>query len=74
MFLVKCIAIVFRYKITTNTSVYIFFIRMDLKTFKETFDDVLKEYVEQKTNQAKKLLDNSKLNNFIDYIETFIFS
>lgn len=47
---------------------------MDLKSFKETFDILLKQYVDEKTSQAKNLLSIPKLNAFIDYITTFIFS
>lgn len=47
---------------------------MDIKLFKEKFDIILKEYVEQKTNQAKILLSNERLNKYIEYIHNFLFS
>ena len=47
---------------------------MDIKTFKETFDPILKEYVEIKTNQAKALLNDDRLDSYIDYIQNFLFS
>ena len=47
---------------------------MDIKTFKENFDPILKEYVENKTNQAKKILNDDRINSYVDYIQNFIFS
>ena len=47
---------------------------MDLLSFKTTFDGILETYVSGKIEQAKKLIDNKKINTFINYIETFIFS
>lgn len=47
---------------------------MDLLSFKTTFDGILETYVSQKIEQAKKLIDDKKINAFINYIETFIFS
>lgn len=47
---------------------------MNLSAFKVTFDGILEQYVGQKIHQAKTLLDNQKLNTYIDYINTFIFS
>lgn len=47
---------------------------MDLKSFKESFDNLLKIYVEEKITQAKSLLNDERLNAYIDYIQNFIFS
>lgn len=47
---------------------------MDLLSFKTTFDGILQTYVSKKIQQAKKLIDDKKINRFINYIETFIFS
>lgn len=47
---------------------------MDLASFKTTFDGILERYVNEKTEQAKQLIDNKHINKFIDYIDTFIFS
>lgn len=47
---------------------------MDISSFKDIFDPKLSTYIKQKTNQAKLLLDNSEINAYIDYIETFVFS
>ncbi|HCY21499.1 TPA: hypothetical protein DIC40_06725 [Patescibacteria group bacterium] len=47
---------------------------MDIKAFKETFDPILKDYVDIKTNQAKALLNDERLNSYIDYIQDFLFS
>jgi len=47
---------------------------MNLWDFKVTFDGILENYVEGKVLQAKKLLNNEKLNKYVEYIETFIFS
>ena len=47
---------------------------MDLSSFKTTFDGVLQTYVHGKIEQAHKLIDDKKINTFIDYISTFIFS
>jgi len=47
---------------------------MDIKTFKEIFDLLLKNYLDKKLGQSKQLLNNPKLNSFIDYISTFVFS
>lgn len=47
---------------------------MDIKTFKATFDKLLKDYVDIKTNQAKALLNDERLNSYIDYIQDFLFS
>lgn len=47
---------------------------MDLLSFKTTFDGILETYVSEKIEQAKKLIDDKKINTFINYIETFIFS
>jgi hypothetical protein len=47
---------------------------MDIKTFKEKFDEVLKEYIDGKTTQAKELLNDERLNGYIDYIQNFLFS
>lgn len=50
------------------------FNKMDLLTFKTTFDGVLQTYTQGKIAQAKQLIADKKINNFIDYIDTFIFS
>jgi hypothetical protein len=47
---------------------------MDISEFKVTFDGILQNYVDAKIQQTKKLLDNDRLNKFIDYIGSFIFS
>lgn len=47
---------------------------MDLKIFKETFDAILKTYVDDKTTQAKTILSDQRLNAYVDYIQNFIFS
>lgn len=47
---------------------------MDLSSFKTTFDGILQTYVQGKIEQAQKLVSDKKINKFIDYINTFIFS
>lgn len=47
---------------------------MDIKEFKTTFNEVLQGYVQNKINQAKTLLNNDKLNKYVEYIDNFIFS
>ncbi len=47
---------------------------MDISSFKTTFDGILQTYVQEKINQAKKLISDKKINSFIEYITTFIFS
>jgi hypothetical protein len=47
---------------------------MDLASFKTTFDGILQTYIQEKVKQAQKLIDDKKINTFIDYINTFIFS
>jgi geranylgeranyl pyrophosphate synthase len=47
---------------------------MDIKTFKEIFDPILRDYIDIKNNQAKKLLNDQRINSYIDYIQDFIFS
>jgi hypothetical protein len=47
---------------------------MDLATFKTTFDGILEKYVTQKIDQSKNLISDKKINTFIEYINTFIFS
>jgi len=47
---------------------------MDIDDFKKKFDVILKEYVNEKINQSKKLLSDDKINKFINYISDFIFS
>lgn len=47
---------------------------MDLSSFKTTFDGVLQTYVHNKIEQAQKLISDKKINTFINYINTFIFS
>ena len=47
---------------------------MNLWDFKVTFDGILENYVREKVQEAEKLLNNPKLNKYIEYIETFIFS
>lgn len=47
---------------------------MDLSSFKTTFDGILQTYVHGKIAQAQKLISDKKINTFIDYINTFIFS
>ncbi len=47
---------------------------MDLVQFKNTFDWFLSDYLQQKTNYAKKLLDDTTLNKIIDYMQTFMLS
>jgi hypothetical protein len=47
---------------------------MDLSSFKTTFDGVLQTYVHGKIDQAKALISDKKINTFVDYITTFIFS
>ena len=47
---------------------------MDLASFKTTFDGILQTYVHDKIEQAQKLISDKKINDFIEYINTFIFS
>lgn len=47
---------------------------MDLSSFKITFDGVLQTYIQNKIEQAQKIISDKKINTFIDYISTFIFS
>ena len=47
---------------------------MNLSDFKTTFDAVLQTYVDEKINQSKNLLADPKLNTFVQYVQTFIFS
>jgi geranylgeranyl pyrophosphate synthase len=47
---------------------------MDLARFKTTFDGILQTYVQDKIEQAQKLISDKKINSFIEYINTFIFS
>jgi len=47
---------------------------MDLASFKTTFDGILQTYVQAKIEQAQRLISDKKINKFIDYINTFIFS
>lgn len=47
---------------------------MDLATFKTTFDGILEKYVTEKIEQSKHLISDKKINKFIEYINTFIFS
>lgn len=47
---------------------------MDLAAFKTTFDGVLQTYVQEKIDQAKYLINDKRINQFIEYITTFIFS
>lgn len=47
---------------------------MDLASFKITFDGILQTYVQNKVEDAQKLINNPKIDSFIDYISTFIFS
>ena len=47
---------------------------MDVSSFKITFDGVLQTYVHGKIAQAQKLISDKKINTFIEYISTFIFS
>ncbi|MFA7298549.1 MAG: polyprenyl synthetase family protein [Candidatus Absconditabacterales bacterium] len=47
---------------------------MDLSGFKTTFDGILQTYVQGKIEQSQKLISDKKINSFIDYITTFIFS
>lgn len=47
---------------------------MDLSSFKTTFDGILQTYVNEKIEQSKHLISDKKINQFIDYISTFIFS
>lgn len=46
---------------------------MDLKTFKSTFDPILKEYLDGKIASAKKLLAHKRLNSFRDHSLDYIF-
>lgn len=47
---------------------------MDLLSFKTTFDGILQTYVQDKIEQAQNLISDKKINTFIDYISSFIFS
>lgn len=47
---------------------------MDLSSFKTTFDGVLQTYIHDKIAQAEKIIDDKRINTFIEYISTFIFS
>ena len=47
---------------------------MDLARFKTTFDGILQTYVQDKIEQAQRLISDKKINSFIEYINTFIFS
>lgn len=47
---------------------------MDLASFKTTFDGILEQYVTEKIEQSKHLINDKHINKFIEYINTFIFS
>jgi len=47
---------------------------MDIKLFKEQFDQILANYVEKKITQATQLLGDKRLNSFVEYIHSFIFA
>lgn len=47
---------------------------MDLGSFKTTFDGILQTYIQGKIGQAHALINDKKINSFIDYVTTFIFS
>jgi len=47
---------------------------MDLASFKTTFDGILEKYINTKIEQAQHLVNDKKINKFIDYIDTFVFS
>ena len=47
---------------------------MDFGSFKTTFDGILQTYVQEKIDQSQQLISDKKINKFIDYINTFIFS
>jgi geranylgeranyl pyrophosphate synthase len=47
---------------------------MDLSSFKTTFDGILETYVHEKIETSKQLINDKKINKFIEYIDTFIFS
>ncbi len=47
---------------------------MDLSSFKTTFDGILETYIHNKIDQSKSLINDKKINKFIEYINTFIFS
>lgn len=48
--------------------------RMDLIDFKTTFDGILQGYVDEKILQSKHLLASARVNEFVQYVQTFIFS
>ncbi|MEI7918760.1 MAG: hypothetical protein WCH65_00675 [bacterium] len=47
---------------------------MDLASFKITFDGILQTYIQSKIDEAHTLIDDKKINKYIEYITTFIFS
>lgn len=47
---------------------------MNITTFKDKFDIVFKSYVDEKINQAKLILNDQRINTYIEYIQDFIFS
>ncbi len=47
---------------------------MELFVFKEKFDTILKQYLDLKINHSKDLLDDKRMNSFIEYFSTNIFS
>lgn len=47
---------------------------MDLKKFKTKFDLVLKKYLDQKIKQNSSMINDKKVNKYIQYINDFIFS
>lgn len=58
-----------------NFSIFILLsLAMDLASFKITFDGILQTYVQNKVEEAQKLINDKKIDSFIDYISSFIFS
>lgn len=47
---------------------------MDLANFKITFDGILQTYIQSKIDEAHHLIDDKRINKYIEYITTFIFS
>lgn len=47
---------------------------MDLKKFKTTFDEEFSQYIIQKITHAQTLIQYKNINNFLGYLQKYIFS
>lgn len=47
---------------------------MNIHEFKAKFDPILQEYLSEKIQQSKNLLQDPRLNSYMDYIQDFVFS